>query len=277
MLADEAGGRPAWISEALGAIRRVGARAVSRGARSGSRSAPDLMQIPARQPTATAMAVVADVLSAGASGLGLGVSGPQVGRGLVLVCRSAAAGTCSTRVSTSRSCAWRSRAMARYDNGREWTLAARRRRGIGLGRPLKLLGEAGAAWIPVHLGVVGLRAVEQTGEIADGSAAVHARPGRAVRCCSSRWDRGLGGRSLVAWRAEIDVAPCVARWRSPDDLDAARERGAAVAGVLPGRRGAPSRRTSTSSWRRARGTATRRASANPASAGPIATRRPPGR
>src|SRR5918999_2291194 len=80
-LGDELGLDSAWISEAWGqdAVSVLGLLA-GRTERVGLGSA--VMQIPARKPTATAMAAATlDVLSEGRFRLGLGLSGPQVSEG----------------------------------------------------------------------------------------------------------------------------------------------------------------------------------------------------
>jgi Luciferase-like monooxygenase len=80
-LGDEVGLDSVWISEAWGhdAVSVLGYLA-AKTERIALGSA--LMQIPARQPTATAMAAVGlDVVSGGRFRLGLGLSGPQVSEG----------------------------------------------------------------------------------------------------------------------------------------------------------------------------------------------------
>src|SRR3712207_1202734 len=81
VLADELELDSVWISEAWGqdAVSVLGVLA-ARTERIGLGSA--VMQIPARKPTATAMAAATlDVLSNGRFRLGLGLSGPQVSEG----------------------------------------------------------------------------------------------------------------------------------------------------------------------------------------------------
>src|SRR3954465_7931897 len=81
VLGDELGLDSVWISEAWGqdAVSVLGLLA-GRTERIGLGSA--VMQIPARKPTATAMAAATlDVLSDGRFRLGLGLSGPQVSEG----------------------------------------------------------------------------------------------------------------------------------------------------------------------------------------------------
>src|SRR5918998_287353 len=81
VLADELGLDSVWVSEAWGqdAVSVLGLLA---GKTERVALGSGLMQIPARQPAATAMAAATlDVLSGGRFRLGLGVSGPQVSEG----------------------------------------------------------------------------------------------------------------------------------------------------------------------------------------------------
>ncbi|MBW3609882.1 MAG: LLM class flavin-dependent oxidoreductase [Actinobacteria bacterium] len=159
VLADELGLDSVWISEAWGqdAVSVLGVLA-ARTERVGLGSA--VMQIPARKPTATAMAAATlDVLSDGRFRLGLGLSGPQVSEG------------------------WYGEPFVRnLRRVREYVDVVRRvlareavslplpegEPGMGLGKPLKLLAKPVQERIPIYLGSVGPRAIEQTGEIADG-------------------------------------------------------------------------------------------------------------
>src|ERR671917_1468024 len=81
VLADELGLDSVWVSEAWGqdAVSVLGLLA---GRTERIALGSGLLQIPARRPTAAAMAAVTlDVLSGGRFRLGLGVSGPQVSEG----------------------------------------------------------------------------------------------------------------------------------------------------------------------------------------------------
>ena len=81
ILGDELGLDSVWISEAWGqdAVSVLGLLA---GRTERIALGSGLMQIPARQPAATAMAAASlDVISGGRFRLGLGVSGPQVSEG----------------------------------------------------------------------------------------------------------------------------------------------------------------------------------------------------
>src|ERR687893_2511565 len=159
LLADELGLDSVWISEAWGqdAVSVLGVLA-ARTERVGLGSA--VMQIPARKPTATAMAAATlDVLSGGRFRLGLGLSGPQVSEGwygepfvknLVRV---------REYVDVVRRALAREPVALPLPPGEE---------GMGLGKPLKLLTKPVQERIPVYLGAVGPKAIVQTGEIADG-------------------------------------------------------------------------------------------------------------
>jgi alkanesulfonate monooxygenase SsuD/methylene tetrahydromethanopterin reductase-like flavin-dependent oxidoreductase (luciferase family) len=162
VLADELGLDSVWISEAWGqdAVSVLGLLAGRT-----ERVAPGsgLLQIPARQPAATAMAAATlDPLT--------------------------------------------------YEGG-EFTLPLPG----GAGRPLKLLARPVQERIPVYLGAVGPRAVEQTG--ADGWLPFMVDPQHADMLFEPL-DRGLerAGRS----RADIDVAAAVAL-AIDDDVAAARD------------------------------------------------------
>src|SRR5206468_5024203 len=132
-LGDEVRLDSVWISEAWGhdAVSVLGYLA-AKTERIALGSA--LMQIPARQPTATAMAAVGlDVVSGGRFRLGLGLSGPQVSEGWYGVPFSRPVTRTREYVEIVR------KALARepleYD-GKEFQLPVAG--GTGLGKPLKL-------------------------------------------------------------------------------------------------------------------------------------------
>jgi F420-dependent oxidoreductase-like protein len=170
-----------------------------------------LLQIPARKPTATAMAAATlDVLSGGRFRLGLGLSGPQVSEG------------------------WYGEPFVRnLQRTREYVDVVRRalarepvqlalpegEPGMGLGRPLKLLAKPVQERIPVYLGAVGPKAIVQTGEIADGWLPAFLDPGEPdVLMAPLREGLERAGRSL----SDIDVAAAVPV-AVDDDVDRARD------------------------------------------------------
>src|SRR3954463_13928249 len=161
VLADQLGLDSVWISEAWGqdAVSVLGRRP---GRTERVALGSGLLQIPARQPAATAMAAVTlDVLSGGRFRLGLGVSGPQGSEGWDGVPFARPGARTRADVEIGR------QALARKPlayAGKEWVLPLPG----GAGQPLKLLAKPIQERIPVYLGAVGPKAVEQTGEIADG-------------------------------------------------------------------------------------------------------------
>jgi F420-dependent oxidoreductase-like protein len=201
-LADELGLDSVWISEAWGqdAVSVLGLLA-ARTERVALGSG--LLQIPARQPAATAMAAATlDVLSHGRFRLGLGVSGPQVSEGWYGVPFERPVRRTREYVEIVR------RALAREPlehDGEEWQLPLRDG-GSGLGKALKLLAKPVQERIPVYLGAIGPRAVEQVGEIADGWLPFQFNP-QEPDVLLDPLRRGLerAGRDID----EIDIAPVV--------------------------------------------------------------------
>lgn len=159
VLADELGLDSVWISEAWGqdAVSVLGLLA-GRTSRVGLGSA--VMQIPARKPTATAMAAATlDVLSEGRFRLGLGLSGPQVSEGWYGEPFVRNLARVREHVDVVRRVLAREAVQLPLPEGEP---------GMGLGKPLKLLAKPVQERIPIYLGAVGPRAIVQAGEIADG-------------------------------------------------------------------------------------------------------------
>ncbi len=193
-LADELGVDSIWISEAWGqdAVSVLGLLAgkterVGLGA--------GLMQIPARKPTATAMAAASlDVISDGRFRLGLGLSGPQVSEGWYG--EPFAHGLRRTReyVDVVRRALAREKVALPLPEGAD---------ALGLGKPLRLLAHPVQERIPIYLGAIGPKAVEQAGLIADGWLPAFLDP-RQPDVLMEPFLRGLerSGRTL----ADVDVA-----------------------------------------------------------------------
>jgi F420-dependent oxidoreductase-like protein len=210
--ADEAGLDSVWVAEAWGqdAVSVLGVLA-ARTERIALGSG--LLQIPARAPTATAMvAATLDVLSGGRFRLGLGVSGPQVSEGWYGVPFARPVRRTREYVEIVRAALER-RGPLEY-RGEEYSIPLEG--GTGLGKPLKLLARPVQRPLPVYLGAVGPKAVEQVGEIADGWLPFSVDPSLFAPL-----RRGLerAGRSM----ADIDVAAAVPMGL---DVDAARARDA---------------------------------------------------
>ena len=205
VLADELGLDSVWISEAWGqdAVSVLGLLA-GKTERVGLGSG--LMQIPARQPAATAMAAASlDVLSQGRFRLGLGVSGPQVSEGWYGVPFRRPLSRTREYVEIVRAILAREAPLEHA--GREWTLPlGEEQGGTGLGKSLKLLAKPVQARIPIYLGAIAPKSVAQVGEIADGWLPFLLNPAEPeVLLEPLRAGAQRAGRSLD----EIDVAPVV--------------------------------------------------------------------
>jgi len=201
MEADRAGLEGVWVSEAWGQdVVSILAVLADRTERIGIGSA--LMQIPARQPTAAAMAAATlDVISGGRMRLGLGVSGPQVSEGWYGVPFERSLGRTREYVEIVRQ-AW-ARELVEHD-GRNFQIPTSE--GMGLGKPLKLMAKPPQERLPIYLGVIGPKSVEMAGEIADGWIPAFFHPEDNAGLMASL-EAGLerAGRD----RSEIDVAPTV--------------------------------------------------------------------
>ena len=194
-LADELELDSVWVSEAWGqdaasVLGHLSAVTERVGLGSG------LFQIPGRSPAMTAMtAATLDAMSGGRFRLGLGVSGPQVSEGWHGVDFSRPVSRTREYVEIVRAALARQEPL-RYE-GREFQLPIAD--GTGLGKPLKLLAKPVQQPIPIYLGAVGPKAVEQTAEIADGWLPFGFDPTRADELLAP----------IRASGRDIDVAPVV--------------------------------------------------------------------
>jgi F420-dependent oxidoreductase-like protein len=211
VLADRLGLDSAWVAEAWGqdAVSVLGMLA-GKTDRIGLGSG--LMQIPARKPTATAMAAATlDVLSEGRFRLGLGLSGPQVSEGWYGVPFTNNLKRTREYVDVVRRVLARERVQLPLDGGED--------AGIGLGKPLKLLTRPVQDELPIYLGAIGPKAVRQAGAIADGWLPFMLDPSDpSVLMEPLREGAEAAGRSL----ADIDVAPVVPL-AVDEDVRAARD------------------------------------------------------
>jgi F420-dependent oxidoreductase-like protein len=216
VLADELGLDSVWVAEAWGqdVVSMLGLLA-GRTSHVGLGTA--IMQIPARQPAAAAMATATlDVISGGRMRLGLGLSGPQVSEGWYGV--PFVRGLRRTREYVEIVREALSGRRLSYE-GKEWTLPLANGEGTGLGKSLKLLARPIQDRIPIYLATSTPKAIEQTGAIADGWLPFFFSPEHAEEDLSvlRRGAEGAG-RSL----ADLDVAPTVSV-AVADDLDTARD------------------------------------------------------
>jgi F420-dependent oxidoreductase-like protein len=210
VLADRLGLDSAWVAEAWGqdAVSVLGLLA-GKTDRIGLGSG--LMQIPARKPTATAMAAATlDVLSEGRFRLGLGLSGPQVSEGWYGVPFVRNLGRTREYVDTVRRVLAREAVQLPMEDGSD---------GMGLGKPLKLLTRPVQDRIPIYLGAIGPKAVKQAGTIADGWLPFMLDPSDPeVLMGPLRAGAAAAGRAFE----EIDIAPVVPL-AVDEDVRAARD------------------------------------------------------
>src|SRR4051794_5981211 len=200
-LADGLGLDSVWVAEAWGqdAVSVLGLLA-GRTHRVGLGSG--LLQIPARKPTATAMAAATlDVLSDGRFRLGLGLSGPQVSEGWYGVPFTRNLARTREYVDVVRRTLAREMIQLPLEGGH-----APEHPPTGLGKPLKLLTRPVQDTLPIYLGAIGPLAVRQAGAIADGWLPFLLNPAEPdVLMGPLREGAREAGRSL----ADIDVAPVV--------------------------------------------------------------------
>jgi F420-dependent oxidoreductase-like protein len=190
--ADREGLDSVWVSEAWGqdvvsVLGHLSAVTERVGLGSG------LLQIPARSPAMTAMtAATLDVLSGGRFRLGLGVSGPQVSEGWHGVRFARPLARTREYVAIVRTALAREGPLEYH--GEEFQLPLE---GSELGRPLKLLAKPIQERIPIYLGAIGPKAVEQAARIADGWLPFMFSPERAYDL-------------LEPFRgADVDISPVV--------------------------------------------------------------------
>jgi F420-dependent oxidoreductase-like protein len=203
--ADREGLDSVWVAEAWGqdAVSVLGhLSAVTERVGLGS----GLMQIPARSAAMTAMtAATLDNLSGGRFRLGLGVSGPQVSEGWHGAPFRRSLARTREYVEVVR------KALAREGpleyEGEEITLPLA---GSDLGKPLKLMIRPVQEKIPVYLGAIGPKSVEQAARIADGWLPFMFSP-------------DLADELLTPFRGtSVDIAPVVMVCVD-EDLDRARD------------------------------------------------------
>src|SRR3954453_1796031 len=210
VLADRLGLDSAWVAEAWGqdAVSVLGLLA-GKTERIGLGSG--LMQIPARKPTATAMAAASlDVVSRGRFRLGLGLSGPQVSEGWYGVPFTNNLARTREYVDIARRALARERVLVPMEGGSA---------GTGLAKGLKLLTRPVQDRLPVYLGSIAPKAVRQVGEIADGWLPFLLDPAAPEALLGPlREGAEAAGRTL----ADLDIAPVVPV-AVDEDLGAARD------------------------------------------------------
>jgi F420-dependent oxidoreductase-like protein len=186
-----------------------------------------ILQVPARQPAAAAMAgVTIDALSNGRFIFGFGPSGPQVSEGWYGVPYEKPWGRTREYVEIVKEIVARDGRLE-YQ-GKHFTLPLKGGPGVtGQGKALKLNVHPLRNEIPIYLGAIGRKSVELAAEIADGWIPIFFSVDKWQEAWGEHIDAGLAksGRS----RDDFVVSPSV-QVAVDGDLDAAR--GLVKAGLL---------------------------------------------
>jgi F420-dependent oxidoreductase-like protein len=194
---ESAGVDVVWTTEAYGfdAVSLLGAIAVST---SRIQLASGILPIYSRTPALTAMTAAGlDALSAGRFILGIGASGPQVIEGWHGVPYDRPIQSTREVIEICRK-VWR-RDRLEHD-GTMYQLPLGKGRGIGQGKPLKLINTPVRERIPIYVAGLGPQNVRMTAEVADGWIPLLFHPDRAAAVWSSELRVGLERRSA-------DLAP----------------------------------------------------------------------
>ena len=186
-----------------------------------------ILQVPARQPAAAAMAgVTIDALSNGRFIFGFGPSGPQVSEGWYGIPYEKPWGRTREYVEIVKQIVARGGRLE-YQ-GKHFTLPLKEGEGVtGQGKALKLNIHPIRDEIPVYLGAIGRKSVELAAEIADGWIPIFFSVDKWQEAWGEHIEAGLSksGRS----RQDFTVSPSV-QVAIDGDLDAAR--GLVKAGLL---------------------------------------------
>lgn len=155
--------------------------------------ASGILQFYTRTPTLlAATAASLDELSEGRFELGIGASGPQVIEGFHGVPYTAPLGRTREVVDICR-LVW-SGERAVYP-GKYYQLPLPADQGMGLGKPLKMIGAPGHN-IPIHIAALTPKAVAQAAEIADGWMPILFWPEKARQTWGAALDEGTAKRTL---------------------------------------------------------------------------------
>jgi F420-dependent oxidoreductase-like protein len=186
-----------------------------------------ILQVPARQPAAAAMAgITIDALSGGRFIFGFGPSGPQVSEGWYGVPYAKPWGRTKEYVEVVKEIVAREGRLEH--SGEHYTLPLTEGEGVtGQGKALKLNVHPIRNEIPVYLGAIGRKSVEIAAEIADGWIPIFFSVDKWQDAWGEHIEAGLSksGRS----REDFAVSPSV-QVAIDGDLDAAR--GMVKAGLL---------------------------------------------
>ena len=213
--ADRLGFHSVWTAEAYGSdaltpLVWIGAQTKRINLGTG------IMQMPARQPTATAMAAATlDALSGGRMLLGIGATGPQVAEGWYGVEYGKPLKRTREYVEIIR------KVLAREEplqfHGEYYDIPVQG--GTGLGKPLKLITRPIRPDIPIYLAAIGPKNVALAAEIADGWLPVFFSPERYDDVFAATLKEGFAKRERPSEDFDICAsAPVI----MADDLEACR-------------------------------------------------------
>ena len=213
--ADRLGFHSVWTAEAYGSdaltpLTWIGAQTKQIKLGTG------IMQMPARAPTATAMAAATlDALSEGRVLLGIGASGPQVSEGWYGVEYGKPLKRTREYVEIVRSVLRREGPLEFHGDYYDIPV----RGGTGLGKPLKLITRPLRNDIPIYLAAIGPKNVALAAEIADGWLPVFFSPEKFSDVFKDTLAEGFARRERPQDGFDIcAAAPLI----MDDDLDACR-------------------------------------------------------
>src|SRR5215216_3128031 len=178
-----------------------------------------ILQVPARQPAAAAMAgVTIDALSGGRFIFGFGPSGPQVSEGWYGVPYAKPWGRTREYIEVVREIVAREGRLEH--SGEHYTLPLAEGEGVtGQGKALKLNVHPVRNEIPVFVGAIGRKSVEMAAEICDGWIPIFFSVDAFEQTWGEHLEAGFekGGRS----REDLEISPTLSV-AIDGDLDAAR-------------------------------------------------------
>ena len=216
--AERAGYDSVWAAESYGSDA-VSVLAYLAGKTETIQLGAAILQVPARQPAAAAMAgATIDALSGGRFIFGFGPSGPQVSEGWYGVPYEKPWGRTREYVEIVKQIVAREGRLE-YE-GKHFKLPLKEGEGVtGQGKALKLNFHPVRSEIPIFLGAIGRKSVELAAEIADGWIPIFFSVDEWESAWGEHIEAGLakGGRS----REEFEVSPSV-QVAIDGDLETAR-------------------------------------------------------
>jgi F420-dependent oxidoreductase-like protein len=161
-----------------------------------------------RSPALLAMtAAGVDALSGGRCILGIGASGPQVIEGFHGIPFDSPVSRVEELISICRTI-WRREPLSH--DGRHYQIPLPEGRGLGLGKPLKLIDHPIRDTIPVYVAATGPRNVANVARVADGWLPIFFWPERADKVWGRALAAGLTDRDPSLGPLEIVVSAAVA-------------------------------------------------------------------